>query len=233
MYRGVFYVDESAGVDYAALKKARLPRTTRQDQRAYAIGGEHMTLDDIVSEPVIVRVAADPEQVALVPIAQSRLNPTSAASPTRNSVCTTGRPISARPSSAPAGARRSAGQRHTGQRPFDRRRGNQSDPKPASRQAGNSLYPIPAYFNIDIGFNNWVKGYSDEYLYAVEVGYTIKNKRTAILHLRGLESLGNGNDAEHGGLDERTEISLSAMGTARLHNALAAPVFSLDFFLKR
>jgi len=75
MYRGVFYVDESAGVDYAALKKARLPRTTRQDQRAYAIGGEHMTLDDIVSEPVIVRVAADPEQVALVPIAQSRLNP--------------------------------------------------------------------------------------------------------------------------------------------------------------
>ena len=133
MYRGVFYVDESAGVDYAALKKARLPRTTRQDQRAYAIGVEHMTLDDIVSEPVIVRIAADPEQVALVPIAQSRLNPTSAASPTRNSVCTTGRPISARPSSAPAGARRSAGQRHTGQRPFDRRRGNQSDPKPATR----------------------------------------------------------------------------------------------------
>ena len=123
-----------------------------------------------------------------------------------------------------------------------------------SLQAGHSLYPVPAYFNVDIGYNNRVKGYSDEYLYAVEVGYTVKNKLTAILRLRGLESLENGDDAVHGGmgglyannqsfltygpeliysLDERTGVSLSAMGAARVHNALAAPVFSLGFFMKR
>ena len=86
-----------------------------------------------------------------------------------------------------------------------------------SRQAGNSLYPIPAYFNIDIGFNNWVKGYSDEYLYAVEVGYTIKNKRTAILHLRGLESLGNGNDAVHGDLYANNQATPASASAQKSH----------------
>lgn len=121
-------------------------------------------------------------------------------------------------------------------------------------QVGHSLYPKPAYFNVDIGFNNRVKGYSDEYLYACEIGYTFKEKLTAILRLRGLESLENGDDGVHGGmgglyannqsymtygpeliynLDDRTGISLSAAGTARVQNALVAPVFSLGFFLKR
>ena len=65
-------------------------------------------------------------------------------------------------------------------------------------QIGHSLYPAPAYFNVDIGFNNRVKGYSDEVLYSVEVGYTFKGKLTAILRLRGLESLENGDDGVSG-----------------------------------
>ena len=119
---------------------------------------------------------------------------------------------------------------------------------------GHSLYPVPAYFNVDIGFNNRIKGYSDEFLFAFEVGYTFKGKLTAILRLRGLESLENGDDGVSGGMgglyannqsyttygpeliysiDERAGISLSAAGATRVKNALSAPVFSLGVFLKR
>ena len=49
-------------------------------------------------------------------------------------------------------------------------------------------------------FGERVKGYSDEFLFAFEVGYTFKGKLTAILRLRGLESLENGDDGVSGGM---------------------------------
>ncbi|NKB65882.1 MAG: hypothetical protein GKR89_02360 [Candidatus Latescibacteria bacterium] len=119
---------------------------------------------------------------------------------------------------------------------------------------GRSFYPAPSYINVDLGFNNRIKGYSDEYLYAVEVGYTFRGRLTAILHLRGTESLSNGDDGVSGGmgglyannqsyltfgpelivaLGEDAGLSLSAAHTARAENALEAPVLAVGFFLKR
>jgi protein XagA len=121
-------------------------------------------------------------------------------------------------------------------------------------QLGHSLYPVPAYFNIDLGFNNRLKGYSDEVVYSLETGYTIANRAMVILRLSGIESLENGDDSVSGGMGglyandqsflslgpelvynvgARSGISLSAVHTLRVRNGLEAPVFSLGVFTKR
>ena len=121
-------------------------------------------------------------------------------------------------------------------------------------QAGHSFYPKPAYLNVSIGFNNRINGFSDEFLYAVECGYTFRYGFTAILRVRGLESLENGDDAVGGGmgglyandqsfvtygpeliydLGNGAGVSLSAADSARARNALQAPVYSAGFFIKR
>ena len=43
-------------------------------------------------------------------------------------------------------------------------------------QFGHSFYPLPLYFSTEFGFNNRTKGYSDEWYYAAEIGYTVNNK---------------------------------------------------------
>lgn len=121
-------------------------------------------------------------------------------------------------------------------------------------QLGRSLYPKPAYFNIDAGFNNRVSGYSDELLYAVEAGYTFGERLTAIMRWRGVESLENGDDGVSGGMGglyandqsymtlgpeliykvwEGFGVSLGAASTMRARNALEAPVWSLGVFIQR
>ena len=120
-------------------------------------------------------------------------------------------------------------------------------------QVGHSLYPMPAYINVDFGYNNRVDGFSDEILYAAEAGYTV-GSLTGILRVRGMESRENGDDGVGGGMgglyannqsfltygpeliydfSQRVGIALGAANTAREKNALSEPVFSFGIFVKR
>ena len=123
-----------------------------------------------------------------------------------------------------------------------------------SLQLGHSLYPAPAYFNVDLGYNNRLDGYSDELVYSAEVGYTIADRATLILRLNGVESRENGDDAVSGGMGglyandqsfvnigpelvytfgDGSGISVSALHTLWVRNGLQAPVFSLGLFTRR
>lgn len=121
-------------------------------------------------------------------------------------------------------------------------------------QVGRSFYPLPAYLSAELGVNNRTRGFSDEFLYAAELGHTFGAAFTAIVRLRGVESLKNGDGAVMGGmgglyandqgfLAYGTEllwaprpscgISFSLTGAARLRNSLSAPALSLGIFTRR
>lgn len=121
-------------------------------------------------------------------------------------------------------------------------------------QFGQSFYPRPAYFTSEVGFNNRTEGYSDEFYYAAEIGYTLRQKFLIAFKVRGVESLKNGNDAVLGGMGGLyannqsyfaygPEISfifnrnfgmLAGMeGAARGENVLSAPAFSFGLFVKK
>ena len=120
-------------------------------------------------------------------------------------------------------------------------------------QIGHSLYPVPAYFNVDLGYNNRVSGFSDELLYSLEGGYSI-GKLTAVFRVAGTESRENGDDGVHGGMGglyannqsfltygpeliyaitQNMGLSLSAAGASRVKNALSEPVYAFGVFMKR
>lgn len=121
-------------------------------------------------------------------------------------------------------------------------------------QFGYSFSPLPIFFSSEAGFNNRSNGYSDEFHYSAEVGYTFKNKFLLIFRLRGVESLKNENDPTVGGsfglfannqryLSYGPEINFlinrsvgfvaGIEGATRAENVLSAPAFSFGFFLKR
>lgn len=120
-------------------------------------------------------------------------------------------------------------------------------------QLGHSFYPRPLYFTAEAGFNNRTKGYSDEFHYAAEIGYTFKGRFLVSLKFRGIESLENGKavTASTGGLfandqsyltygpelsyliNQGLGISASIEGATRAKNVLSAPAFSLGIFMKR
>ncbi len=58
-------------------------------------------------------------------------------------------------------------------------------------EASTSFYPVPAYASILIGFNNRTNGFSEEFHYGIEAGYTYK-RLTVIAKLVGVESFMNG-----------------------------------------
>ena len=60
-------------------------------------------------------------------------------------------------------------------------------------EASHSLYPIPVYVSVALGFNNRTEGLSDEARFGLEAGLTIKDKVTLVARLAGVESLQNGN----------------------------------------
>ncbi|MFT6855833.1 MAG: hypothetical protein ACJA0X_001810 [Cyclobacteriaceae bacterium] len=62
--------------------------------------------------------------------------------------------------------------------------------------ASHSFYPKPFYASATVGFNNRTKGFSDEFHYGFEIGYTATDKITAILKSYSVNSLFNG-DAEN------------------------------------
>ncbi|MEZ4699362.1 MAG: hypothetical protein R2834_03445 [Rhodothermales bacterium] len=119
---------------------------------------------------------------------------------------------------------------------------------------GHSFYPAPAYVAVQAGMNNRTKGFSDEFRYDAEAGYTVAGRLTLIAKLRGLEPLRNGDAATTGGTgglygnNQRYLVyafeaavairggvgfSASVEGATRGQNILSAPAYSAGIFLRR
>ncbi len=119
---------------------------------------------------------------------------------------------------------------------------------------GHSFYPAPAYVAVQAGINNRTKGFSDEFRFDAEAGYTIAQKLTFITRLRGLEPLRNGDDETQGGtgglygnnqrylvyafemaaaLSDHVGVSVSVEGATRGQNILSAPAYRAGVYLRR
>ncbi len=118
---------------------------------------------------------------------------------------------------------------------------------------GHSFYPAPAYVAVEAGYNNRTQGYSDEFRYGVEAGYTFqKPGLTVIGRARGLEPLRNGDDGVMGGMGGLSAnnqrylaygvelaytitsaigISAGVEGATLGENVLSAPAYSTGIFL--
>ncbi|MEM8486329.1 MAG: transporter [Bacteroidota bacterium] len=117
---------------------------------------------------------------------------------------------------------------------------------------GHSFYPAPAYVSAEVGFNNRSSGFSDEFRFAAEAGYTVASKLTFSLKLRGVEPLRNGDDAVTGGtgglyannqrylayggelsykFTQKLGLSFSVEGATRGQNILSAPAYQTGLFL--
>ena len=117
---------------------------------------------------------------------------------------------------------------------------------------GHSFYPTPAYVAVQAGYNNRTQGFSDEFRFSAEAGYTVQQKVTLIARLRGLESLENGDDSIMGGMGglsannqsyftfgfeaaysitNKLGISVSVESATRGQNILSAPAYSTGLFL--
>lgn len=120
-------------------------------------------------------------------------------------------------------------------------------------ETGHSFYPMPAYAVVTTGFNQRSGGFSDEFTYSLEAGYTVANAWTIIGRVQGLESFQNG-DASAGGQlgfagndqryllygmelaytrNDRYGVTFGVQNATRAQNVLSAPAFSFGLFLKR
>jgi len=119
-------------------------------------------------------------------------------------------------------------------------------------ELGHSFWPAPAYATASAGFNNRINGFSDEFSFKVEGGYTLAQKLTLIGRVGGVFSLKNGDDPRLGGtgglygnnqqyvlygieasytLTESVGIAVGAEGATLGENVLAAPAFRMGFFV--
>lgn len=120
-------------------------------------------------------------------------------------------------------------------------------------QAGHSFYPVPLYVTGEVGVNNRSDGYSDELRYAVEAGYTVRQRVTLSVHARAVESFKNGESTVTGGmgglyannqryfsygpelsvlLTNAVGLTAGVDGAARGQNVLAAPMYSLGISMR-
>jgi len=123
-----------------------------------------------------------------------------------------------------------------------------------SLQLGHSFYPKPLYFTGEAGVNNRTNGYSDEFRYEAEIGYTIGNNLTINFKVNGVESFKNGDDAVRGGMGglyannqsylaygpgvfynfyKNFGVNTRAAFATRGQNVLARPAFFFGIFLKQ
>ena len=68
-------------------------------------------------------------------------------------------------------------------------------------EAGHSFHPLPMFATAQVGFNNRTRGFSDEFRYGAQLGYTFNNLILLTIHARGVESLRNGDDSVIGGMN--------------------------------
>ncbi|WOK05306.1 transporter [Imperialibacter roseus] len=119
-------------------------------------------------------------------------------------------------------------------------------------EGGVSLYPLPAYATFGVGFNNRTKGFSEEFHYNAEIGYTIKEKVLVSAMIRSVSSFFNGDapDAVNGIFSNNTEYLAYGPQVAYLYkggkmgaslavdyalsgkNVLARPAWSVGIFFK-
>lgn len=123
-----------------------------------------------------------------------------------------------------------------------------------SLQLGHSFYPKPFYFTGEAGVNNRTNGYSDEFCYEAEIGYTIGRNLTLNFKVNGVESFHNGDDAVLGGMGglfannqeylaygpgvfytffHGFGIDARAAFATRGQNVLARPAYFFGVFLKQ
>jgi len=117
---------------------------------------------------------------------------------------------------------------------------------------GISFHPLPAYATFGVGFNNRTKGFSDEWHYNLEGGYTFKSKILLSVRVWSVNSFFNGEapTATNGIFSNNTEyfsygpqvaylykegkmgISFSVDYATSGRNVLARPAWGLGAFLK-
>jgi hypothetical protein len=123
-----------------------------------------------------------------------------------------------------------------------------------SLQLGHSFYPKPLYFTGEIGVNNRTNGYSDEFRFEAEIGYTIGNNLTLNFKINGMESFRNGDDTVQGGMGglfannqeflaygpgvfynfyKNFGVNARAAFATRGQNVLARPAYFVGIFLKQ
>lgn len=123
-----------------------------------------------------------------------------------------------------------------------------------SLQLGHSFYPAPIYFTSEAGVNNRTNGYSDEFRYEAEVGYTFGKRLTVNFKINGVESFQNGDDEVKGGMGglfannqeylaygsgmfynfyKNIGVNARAAFASRGQNVLARPQFFFGVFLKQ
>ncbi|MBM3263442.1 MAG: hypothetical protein FJY97_08465 [candidate division Zixibacteria bacterium] len=122
----------------------------------------------------------------------------------------------------------------------------------AMLQAGYSRAPF--YVSVETGLNHRTGRFSEEFRYGLEIGWTPHPRFTIAGHLRGVETLRNGNSTFMGGtgglggnnqrymsfgpeahisLTDRMGFTWSVQTATRGQNVLAAPVFAAGFFFKQ
>jgi hypothetical protein len=123
-----------------------------------------------------------------------------------------------------------------------------------SLQLGHSFYPAPIYFTGEAGVNNRTNGYSDEFRYEAEMGYTFGKRLTVNFKINGVESFRNGDDEVKGGMGglfannqeflaygpgvfynfyKNAGVNARAAFATRGQNVLARPQFFFGIFLKQ
>ena len=145
----------------------------------------------------------------------------------------------------PVGDHRQANALYTGDGEFNQRLG---------LAIGHSFYPRAFYLSGFLGFNNRTGGFSDEWHYGAEAGYTFAGRATLILRATGVESLENGRSDSGDGnvglfannqrylafgpelsvrISDSFGVSLGVEGATRARSVLSAPAFQVGFYLAR
>lgn len=122
-----------------------------------------------------------------------------------------------------------------------------------SLQLGHSFYPSPGYFTGEAGVNNRTNGFSDEFRYEAEVGYSFGGRLTVNFKINGVESFRNGDDEVKGGRGglfannqeylaygpgvfynfyKNVGVNTRAAFASRGQNVLVRPQFFFGVFLK-
>ncbi|MEQ8927275.1 MAG: hypothetical protein RLO81_15760 [Fulvivirga sp.] len=118
--------------------------------------------------------------------------------------------------------------------------------------ASYSFYPIPLYTSLGVGYNNRTDGFSDEFRYSFEVGYTVFKNFNAAFKLYAVKSTNNGDSGGGAGngvfgnnveyisygpefsytIKEHFGITLSAAYATGGQNLLASPNYGGGIFYK-
>lgn len=118
-------------------------------------------------------------------------------------------------------------------------------------QVGHSFYPVPLYATADVSVNNRTKGFAEQWMLGVELGWNISSELLMIGRIQGVGSLGSSSQLAESSiafasnqrylvygveasmqLTEVVGIAAGIESATWARNTLAAPTFSFGVFLK-